>query len=131
MVLFSCYPAIQIEMESLGVKDFRNLIHDGGFIDLSDTTIHFCKLVFSFVNDVMRFYTPEILIDFTDCFCDIFHNMIELYMDALELDENMPMSECIFGDATFVIQTLLPTVGTKIQQETGVEVPEIGELHYK
>ena len=123
--------AIQMEMENLGVKDFRNLVHDGGFVDLSGTTIHFCKLVFSFVNDVMRFYTPEILVDFIDCFCDIFHNMIELYIDALKRDENMPMTECIEGDANFVIYTLLLTVGTKIEQETGVEVPEVAELHSK
>ena len=120
-----------MEMDSLGVKDFRNLIHDGGFVDLSDTTIHFCKLVFGFVNDVMRFYTPELLVDFVDCFCDIFHNMIELYLDALKRDENMPMSECIINDANFVIYTLLLTVGTKIQQETGVNVPEVTELHSK
>lgn len=123
--------AIQIEMEKLGVRDFRNLIHDGGFVDLSDTTIHFCKLVFSFVNEVMRFYTPEILGEFVDCFCDIFHNMILLYLDALQRDENMPMSECITNDANFVIHTLLLTVGTKIQQETGAEVHEVAELHTK
>ena len=57
--------------------------------------------------------------------------MIELYIDALKRDENTPMIECIEGDANFVIYTLLLTVGTKIQQETGVDVPEVSELHTK
>ena len=98
-------------------------------MDLSSTTISFCKMVFNFISDVFRFYRAELLEDFIDCFCDIFQNMVDLYTDALGRDENVSMSECIVGDAQFVINTVLPTVAEKINQETGVEIPELSELH--
>lgn len=116
-------------MENIGMKDFRNLIYEGGIVDLSSTTVNFCKMVFNFLSDVLRFYTAELLEDFVDCVCDIFTNMMELYTDALRRDENVSMSECIVKDAQFVIDTLLPTVVEKINEETGVAINELVELH--
>ena len=120
--------AIRMEMESLGVPDFKNLIFEDGIVDLSNTTVAFCKSVLTFVNEIFRFYTPELLQEFIDCFCDIFHNIVELYVDALRRDENTPMSESITGDAKFVIDTVLPAVAERINKHARVDTPELPEL---
>ena len=116
-------------MESIGISDFKNMIHEGSMVDLSSTTINFCKLIFSFMNEVFRFYTPELLVVFIDCFCDIYHNMISLFTDALTRDENLPMTDSIMKDTTFVIDSVLLAMGEKINRETGLEIPELVELH--
>lgn len=121
--------ALQLRMESVGIKDFKNLIHEGSLVDLSQTTVHFCKLVFSFTNDVLRIYTPEIFKEFIDCFCDIFHNMMDIFTDALARDENIPMTESITKDAMFVIDTVLVAIINKIDSETGLEIPDLRDLH--
>lgn len=115
-------------MENLGVQDFRNKI-DGSIIDLSQTTITFCQLVIGFVNDTMKFYIPEVLIGFVECFCDIFRHMVHLYVDAFGRDENVPVSDCIVADAQFIIETLLPTVGKSINIQTHVQIPDFVDLH--
>ena len=115
-------------MQSLGMKEFSNLVH-GGIVDLSHTTINFCQMTINFMHDVFRIYTPQLLEDFIGCFCDIFNNMVELYCDALNHDENIAMTECIVNDASFVIETLLPTFISKMNSETGVDIPDLVELH--
>lgn len=110
------------------MAEFSNLVHDG-IIDLSNTTINFCQLTIDFMNDVFCIYNPQLLEDFIGCFCDIFVNMVELYTDALHRDENISMSDSITNDAQFVIQTLLPTFIAKMNAETGVDVPDLVELH--
>ena len=115
-------------MQSLGMKEFGNLVHNG-IVDLSNTTIQFCLMTIDFMNDVFCIYTPQLLEDFIGCFCDIFHNIVELYFDALSHDENISMYECIEGDAKFVIETLLPTFIAKMNLETGVDIPDLVELH--
>lgn len=122
--------AVILQMQTLGMREFGNLVHDG-IVDLSNTTINFCLMTIDFMNDVFSIYTPKLLEDFIASFCDIFHNMVELYSDALNRDENIAMSECITGDADFVIQTLLPTFISKMDQETGVEIPDLIDLHYQ
>lgn len=115
-------------MQSLGMREFGNLVHDG-ILDLSSTTINFCMMTIDYMNDVFRIYTPQLLEDFIVCFCDIFRNMVELYSDALRRDENIAMTDCIIGDAQFVIETLLPTFIDKMNMETGVDIPDLVELH--
>ena len=130
-IWFLCHlsTAIIIEMENLGVLDFKNKIRDGSIIDLSRTTVKFCQLIIGFVNDAMKFYIPEYLISFVECVCDIFRHMVNLYVDAFRRDENVPVSEFIIADAQFVIETLLPTVGKGINIRTCVQIPEFVDLH--
>ena len=120
--------AIILQMQSLGMKEFGNLVHDS-IVDLSSTTVNFCMMTIDFMNNVFRIYTPQLLEDFIACFCDIFRNMVVLYNDALGRDENISMTDCIIGDAQFVIQTLLPTFIDKMNLETGVDIPDLVELH--
>ena len=122
------FAAVILQMQSLGMSEFGNLVHDG-IVDLSQTTINFCLATIEFMNDVFHIYTPQLLEDFIGCFCDIFSNMVALYTDALGSDENIAMCDCIEGDARFVIETLLPTFITKINVETGVDIPDLVELH--
>lgn len=112
------------------MTEFSNLVHEG-IVDLSSTTINFCSMTINFMNDIFSIYTPQLLEDFIGCFCDIFNNMVELYSDALSQDENIEMHECIMSDAQFVIETLLPTFITKMNQETGVDIPDLVELHHE
>lgn len=121
--------AVILQMESLGMNEFGNLVHEG-IIDLSSTTINFCSKTINFMYDVFSIYTPQLLEDFIGCFCDIFNNMVELYSDALGRDENIDVNECIMSDAQFVIATLLPTFITKMNAETGVDIPDLVELHH-
>jgi hypothetical protein len=120
--------AIVMEMENIGVKDFKNKIR-GGVIDLSQTTIAFCRLVFNFVDDVQKLYIPELLISFFECFSDIFRHMVNLYSDAFSRDENVPASDCIVTDAQFVVETFLPTVGKSITEWTSVQISDFVDLH--
>lgn len=122
--------AVILQMRSLGMTEFSNLVHEG-IVDLSNTTINFCLKTINFMNDVFSIYTPQLLEDFIGCFCDIFNNMIELYSDALSRDENIDMNECIMSDAQFVIATLLPTFISKMNAETGVDIPDLVELHHE
>lgn len=119
--------AIVIDMENQGISDFRNLIYDGGVVDLSFTTVRFCKLMLNFMNDVMRFYYPEILELFIDCFSNIFESVMERYVRALE--KSLVMVESISGDARFVCDTVLPCVGAKVNEFTGKNLQELVELH--
>ena len=124
--------AIMIEMENLGIKDFRKRIHGGAIVDLSKTTITFCKSVFNFVSDALKLHAPDLLVIFIDAFCDIFNNMVVLYVDAIKRDENIPMMDSIVGDGEFVINTVLPTIGERINSLLGgMEMPELVELHAK
>ena len=118
-------------MENVGVKDFKRLIHEGSLVDLSQTTVNFCKLVFSFTNDVLRIYTPEILEEFISCFSGIFENMMELFTDALSRDENIPMSDSIMKDAIFITDTVLVAISKRINTETELDIPDLVELHSK
>ena len=123
------HAAIVIEMENLGILDFKNKIQDGNVIDLSHTTITFCRLIMGFVSDTMKFYTPELLLNFVDCFCDIFKHMVNLYVDAFCRVENVPVGDFIVADAQFIIETLLPTVGSSINIQTCVQIPDFVRLH--
>lgn len=115
-------------MQSLGMREFSNLVHDA-IVDLSSTTVNFCMMTIDFMNDVFRIYSPKLLEDFIACFCDIFRSMVELYSDAVQRDQNISMTDCIIGDAQFVIETLLPTFIDKMNLETGVDIPDLVELH--
>ena len=117
-----------MEMENLGIEDFRKLVMNG-LVDLSETTITFCKSTINFVNDTLRLHAPELLEVFIDSFGDIFKNMIELYMDAMNRDENTAMMESIVKDGEFVLDTFLPKIGERINQLTDMQLPELGELH--
>lgn len=118
-------------MESIGITDFKNLIHEGSLVDLSQTTIDFCKLILSFTNDFFKLYTPKAFEVFIECFCDIFRNMMELFTDALSRDENVPMTESIQKDAMFVTETVLPAMSDRITKETGLEIHDLVNLHSK
>ncbi len=120
--------AIVIEMENLGVTDFKNLIFDG-IVDLSGTTVNFCKSVLNLVNDFFGFYVPELLAVFVDCFCDLFQHMVAVYTEALKRDDNLPMVESIRGDAIFLVDTVLPSIGKKINREAGIEIGDLAEQH--
>ncbi len=115
-------------MQSLGVKEFGNMVHEG-MVDLSATTIHFCLMTIDYMNDVFKIYTPQLLEDFIVCFCDIFRNMGVLYSDALGRDENIAETDYIMNDSQFVVKTLLPTFISKMNEEIGVEIPDLVELH--
>ncbi len=115
-------------MESIGIGDFKNLIHDGSLVDLSQTTIDFCKLVLAFTNDFFKIYTPDAFVVFIECFCDIFKKIIELFTDALSRDENVPMTDSIQKDALFVSETVLPAMCDRINKETGLVIHSLVEL---
>lgn len=115
-------------MQSLGVKEFGNMVHEG-MVDLSATTIHFCLMTIDYMNDVFKIYTPQLLEDFIVCFCDIFRNMGGLYSDALRRDENIAETDYIMNDSQFVIKTLLPTFISRMNEEIGVDIPDLVELH--
>lgn len=127
-LFFFFFPAIILQLQSLGMKEFGNLVHEG-LVDLSATTIQFCLMTIDYMNDVFRIYTPQLLEDFIVCFCDIFRNMGQLYSDALNRDENIAMTDCIINDSQFVIKTLLPTFIARMNSETGVDIPDLLELH--
>ncbi|CAI8038041.1 Exocyst complex component 8 [Geodia barretti] len=116
-------------MENLGVKDFKNKIRGGGVIDLSQTTITFCRLLINFVDDVRKLYIPELLISIFECFCDIFKHIVDLYVDAFGRDENVPVGDFITADAQFVVDTLLPTVGKIMNEWTCVQISDFVDLH--
>ena len=118
-----------MEMENLNVQDFNNKLRGGSVIDLSQTTINFCRLLFNFVDDVKKFYIPELLISFIECFCDFFRHIVDLYVDAFRRDENVPVSDFIIADAQFVVETLLPTVGRNINDWACVQIPDFIHLH--
>ena len=117
-----------MEMENLGIKDFRKLVMDG-LVDLSKTTITFCKSTINFVNDAVRLHAPDLLEVFIDSFGDIFKNMIDLYVDAMNRDENISMMESIVKGGEFVLDTFLPKIGERINQLMDMELPELGDLH--
>lgn len=123
--------AIMIEMENLGVSDFKNLIFEGGIVDLSSTTVNFCKAVINFVDHFFGFCVPELLAVFVDCFCDLFRHMVALYIEALQRDDNLPMIDCIRGDAIFLVDTFLPSIGKKINREAGLDIEDVAEEHGK
>jgi len=122
------YTGLMMEMANLGIEDFRKLVMNG-LVDLSETTITFCKSTINFVNDALRLHAPELLEVFIDSFGDIFKNMIELYVDAMNRDENTAMMEGIVKDGEFVLDTFLPKIGERINQLTDMQLPELGELH--
>ena len=115
-------------MQSLGMRDFANLVHDA-IVDLSSTTVNFCLMAIDFMDDTFRVYRPQLLQNFVDCFCDTFRHTVKLYIDAFREDENAAMSDYIINDAQFVIETLLPTFIDKLNVETGVNIPDLVELH--
>ena len=116
-------------MANLGITDFNNLVFEGGIVDLSDTTVSFCKLILSFANEFYRIYHPEILVVFIDCFTDLFCYIVDTLVGALTLDENIPCSEFIYKDVEFVIDTVLPIVGAKINEKAGLNITELVNLH--
>ena len=120
--------AIMIEMENLGILDFKNKILDGNVVDLSQTTVTFCRRIIQYVSDTMKICVPEILLGFVDCVCDAFRHMVKFFVDAYHRDENIPVSDFILADAHFITDTLLPTVGSSINAEIGVEIPDFMEL---
>ena len=116
------------EMENIGIADFKNLVIAGGIIDLSETTVMFCKLAFNYVTDILRFYVPELYEVFVDCFCDFSRHIVRVFQDALSKDEFLPATEFIQRNAAFTIGTVLPCVGLKIERHVQVSVPEIVDL---
>ena len=115
-------------MEKLGVKDFKNKIHGRGLIDLSQTTVTFCRLLFNFIDDVKKLYTPEFLISVFECICDIFQHVLDLYVDAYHRDENVPVGDFIIADAQFVVETLLPAVSNSMNEWTSVQISDFIEF---
>lgn len=116
------------EMENIGITDFKNLVIGGGIVDLSETTIMFCKLAFNYVTDILRFYVPELYEVFVDGFCDFSKHIVRVFQDALSKDEFLPATEFIQRNAAFTISTVLPCVGLKIERYVQVGVPEVVDL---
>ena len=116
------------EMENIGIADFKNLVVGGGIIDLSETTVMFCKLAFNYVTDTLRFYVPELYEVFVDCFCDFSRHIVVLYQDAFRKDEFLPVADFIHRNAAFTIGTVLPCIGLKIERHLHISIPEIVEL---
>ena len=127
--VFSVPAAIVIEMEKLGILDFKNRVKEGNVVDISQSTITFCQCILAYVDETMRFYNPDLLLYFTDCVCDIFNHMVDLYIDALKRDENIPANDFIIADAEFIVETLLPAVGKMINTQTRVQIPNFVDLH--
>ena len=78
--------------------------------------------------EVFRFYTPEILADFVDCFSDMFKFIVNLFIEAVAQEENVPNYESIMGDAEFIVETVLPTTGARINEETEQNIVNLVEL---
>ena len=120
---------LALEMENIGIVDFRNLISAGGIIDISKTTFTFCKLAFNYVSEVLRFYVPELYEVFVDCFCDFSRHIVSIFQDALSTDQFLPNHEFIHRNADFTIDTVLPSIGIKMEKALGgITIPEIVDL---
>ena len=102
-----------------------------GLVDLSETTITFCKSTINFVNDALRLHAPELLEVFIDSFGDIFKNMIELYVDAMNRDENTAMMEGIVKDGEFVLDTFSAENWRTDQPVDGHAAARVGGAPYK
>ena len=121
--------ALALEMENIGIADFRNLVSSGGIIDISKTTFTFCKLAFGYVTEVLRFYVPELYEVFVDCFCEFSKHIVSIFINALSIDQFLPSYDFIQRNATFTIETVLPSIGIKIEKALGgITIPEIVDL---
>ena len=87
--------------------------------------------LFSMATEVFRFYTPEILVDFVDCFSDLFVFIVDIFVDAAGREENLPLCDSIMNDAVFVVDTVLPTTGERLNKRTEQNIVNLVDLYSK
>ena len=120
--------ALVLEMENMGIMDFKNLVIAGGIIDLSETTVQFCRLACNYVTDVLKFYIPELYEPFIGNFCVFSLHIVKVYQDALSKEQFLASHDFIQRNTTFTINTVIPSIGLKIEKLLEIHIPEIVDL---
>ena len=120
--------ALVLEMENMGIMDFKNLVIAGGIIDLSETTVQFCRLACNYVTDVLKFYIPELYEPFIGNFCVFSLHIVKVYQDALSKEQFLASHDFIQRNTTFAINTVIPSIGLKIEKLLEIHIPEIVDL---
>ncbi|XP_065833602.1 exocyst complex component 8-like [Oscarella lobularis] len=118
-----------LEMNNIGIDDFSNLVFDGGKVDLSGTTVSFCKATHSFVQEGLRLYIPELYGVFIESTSSLFQEQLIIIQDALAEDQYLQEHPFILKNATFILETMLPVVEETVQTAFGRASPELHDLH--
>lgn len=116
-----------LEMDNIGVSDFSNLVIQN-IVDLSSTTIHFCRQMVQFMNDALKIYVPELYGDIITNICDAFTGIYDVYLRAIDNDNYFVCRNFIIKNAQFTIDTFLPSFGIKMETRLGRPIPEFTEL---
>jgi hypothetical protein len=107
--------ALTLEMVNMGIDDFTNLVFEGGKVDLSSTTIVFCKGASTFVQDGLKLYIPELHGVLIESISSLFQEQLMIISEALHKDDFLQEHAFILKNATFLLETMLPIVQDHIQ----------------
>ena len=118
---------IILEMDNIGVSDFSNLVIRN-VVDLSSTTINFCRQMVQFMNDTMKIYVPELYGDIVSNICDAFTSICEVYLKAINDDNYIVCRDFIIKNAQFTIDTFLPSFGIQMENQLARPIPEFTDL---
>jgi hypothetical protein len=102
---------------------------EGGKVDLSSTTIVFCKGASTFVQDGLKLYIPELHGVLIESISSLFQEQLMIISEALHKDDFLQEHAFILKNATFLLETMLPIVQDHIQECLGRASPELAELH--
>jgi len=118
---------IVLEMDNIGVSDFSNLVIRN-VVDLSSTTINFCRQMVQFMNDTLKIYVPELYGDIVSNICDAFTSICEVYLKAINDDNYIVCRDFIIKNAQFTIDTFLPSFGIQMENQLARPIPEFTDL---
>jgi len=118
---------IILEMDNIGVSDFSNLVIRN-VVDLSSTTINFCRQMVQFMNDTLKIYLPELYGDIVSNICDAFTSICEVYLRAINDDNYIVCRDFIIKNAQFTIDTFLPSFGIQMENQLVRPIPEFTDL---
>ncbi|XP_065919578.1 exocyst complex component 8-like [Dysidea avara] len=118
---------IILEMDNIGVSDFSNLVIRN-VVDLSSTTINFCRHMVQYMNDTLKIYVPELYGDIVSNICDAFTGICEVYLKAIIDDSYIVCRDFIIKNAQFTIDTFLPSFGIQMENQLARPIPEFTDL---
>ncbi|XP_062502954.1 exocyst complex component 8-like isoform X2 [Corticium candelabrum] len=121
--------SITLEMVNMGIDDFSNLVFDGGKVDLSSTTLSFCRGVSAFVQDGLKLYIPELYGVLIESIGNLFQEQLIIIEEALKTDQYLQEHDFIKKNASFLLETILPIIEERIEESLGRVSPELAELH--
>ena len=116
-----------LEMDNIGVSDFSNLVIQN-IVDLSSTTINFCRQMVQLMNDALKIYVPELYGDIITNICDAFTSICDVYLRAINNDNNVVCRNFIIKNAQFTIDTFLPSFGIQMETQLARPIPEFTDL---